>query len=100
MSMCYLHLMVQNKILKIFITKESRLHLYFLNPAMSKYYIYLLLCLLVFARCEDKVEEKVYEVADVPPPPVAIDLYSPEVDSIFGLLSLDEKINELWQYIA
>ena len=52
--------------------------------------------LVTLVSCAEKEEKKVYVVADVPPPPVAIDLYSRQVDSIFNLLSPAQKIEQLF----
>lgn len=51
--------------------------------------------------CSEKEPKKEYEVAVVPEPPEAIDLYSAEVDSVVGHMTDQQKLNELiWLDIA
>ncbi len=58
----------------------------------------LILIILIFAlfACSTPEEKKEYDVAEVPPPPLAVELYSPEVDSVLSLLSQKEKIQHLF----
>jgi CubicO group peptidase (beta-lactamase class C family) len=59
-------------------------------------YLFLFFITIAFYSCSESVEKKVYAVADVPPPPVAVDLYSPEVDSLLNALTQKEKIQQLF----
>lgn len=58
-------------------------------------YIPLLSLLWLLLACGGEPEQKNYEVAEVPPPPQALDLYSSEVDSLISLMSPEEKVREL-----
>lgn len=64
---------------------------------MPKLLIYILVASATYAlfSCSEKEPEKEYEVAEVPEPPAAIDLYTPEIDSLVGLMTEQEKLNEL-----
>lgn len=63
---------------------------------MSKpYYILTLALVLLLASCSEKEPEKEYKVAEVPEPTVAIELYSPEIDSMLALMTPQQKLNEL-----
>lgn len=54
------------------------------------------LLILAFYSCSEPEEKKVYTVAEVPPPPVAVDLFTPEIDSVLLNLSQQEKIQHLF----
>lgn len=58
-------------------------------------YILILSGVFVFSSCSEKEPEKEYEVAEVPEPPEAIDLYSPEVDSVVAFMTDQQRLNEL-----
>ena len=62
---------------------------------MLKYFYILIIALFVFSCAEPK-EKKVYTVAEVPPPPVAVDLYTAEVDSVYNSLTQRERIQQLF----
>ncbi len=65
------------------------------SPLSKQPYILTLIALLLLVSCSEKEPEKSYDVAEVPEPPAALDLYTPEVDSLLLLMTVQQKINEL-----
>lgn len=50
----------------------------------------------LLSACSEQPEKtKDFDVAALPEPTEAVDLYSPEVDSVLGLMSVEQKIGEL-----
>lgn len=58
-------------------------------------YIFPLFAFFFIVSCSESEPEKVYEVAEVPEPPESVDLYSPEIDSLLGMMSSEQKLKEL-----
>lgn len=51
--------------------------------------------LLVLAACNTPDQKKEFDVAPVPPPSAALEMYTTEIDSILSSMSLEDKMGEL-----